>query len=117
MKRQYSNGATARERGRNLDFRAGVPRQSERIASDRFSYFSDIATDVTTIDVRMGNMRALDHDVRGGGWHVQQANGAPTRQIHPIEIDGDTLPTQTSFLSILSRWGMDRLRFIGGMGG
>ncbi|MEM9432407.1 MAG: dimethylsulfoniopropionate demethylase [Pseudomonadota bacterium] len=93
------------EAGRDLDVRAGAPHQSERIESGMLSYLSDITADVTPFEAGLGKLCKMDEDIGCLGFDALRAKQNPTRKIVPIEIDGQPLPPQETFWTVLGGGG------------
>ncbi len=89
------------EAGRDLDVRAGVPHQSERIESGMLSFLADITFDMTPFEAGLGKICEMERDIGCLGWEALKAKQTPTRQLRPIEIDGPPLPSQSTFWKVL----------------
>lgn len=85
--------------GRDLDVRAGVPCQAERVEAGMLSYLSDITSDVTPFEAGLGAL-CSHQDVGCIGWEAMQSKREPVRQIRPIEISGGPLPPQGTFWDV-----------------
>ena len=88
------------EAGKDLDVRAGAPCQPERVEAGLLSYLSDITQDMTPFEAGLGKMCSMEKDVGCLGYNALLEKQEPTRQIRPVEIDGDPLPPQGTFWKV-----------------
>lgn len=86
--------------GGDLDIQAGSPCQSERVEAGLLSYLSDITPDMTPFEAGLGHFCEMERDLGCLGWYALKAKQNPTRQIRPIEIHGDGLPSMHEFWKV-----------------
>ena len=78
--------------GRDMDIKAACPTQFERIESGLLAYGVDITPDMTPFEAGMGRWCHMEKDVGCLAWNSLREKCNPTRQIRPIEIQGEPLP-------------------------
>ncbi|MCH7880938.1 MAG: dimethylsulfoniopropionate demethylase [Proteobacteria bacterium] len=79
------------EAGADLDVHAGCPNLIERIESGLLSYGNDITLDHTPFEVGLGKYCNMDTATGCLGHGALLGKQNPSRQIRPVEIDGDPL--------------------------
>ncbi|MCH8176663.1 MAG: dimethylsulfoniopropionate demethylase, partial [Proteobacteria bacterium] len=79
------------EAGADLDVRAGCPNLIERIEGGLLSYGNDITLDHTPFEVGLGKYCNMDTATGCLGHGALLGKQNPSRQIRPVEIDGDPL--------------------------
>jgi dimethylsulfoniopropionate demethylase len=93
------------EAGRDLDVRAGSPNQTERTEGGLLSYRTDITPDMTPFEAGLGRYCTMDRETGCLAHQALREKRDPTRQVRPIEIDGDRVPPMTRFWEITKNSG------------
>lgn len=83
--------------GKDLDIRAGSPCQAARVEGGLLSYLSDITSDMTPYEADLGKYCHTDRNTGCLALEALRGKSEPTRQIRPLQIDGDPLPAMTEF--------------------
>lgn len=79
------------EAGEDLDIRAGCPNGIERVESGLLSYGGDVTREHTPFEAGLGKYCHLDRATGCLGLDALRAKREPSRQIRPVEIEGDAL--------------------------
>ncbi len=82
--------------GADLDVRAGCPNSIERIEGGLLSYGNDITLEHTPLEAGLGRFCHLDVDTGCLGLAALREEREPARQIRPVEIVGDAVPSCTA---------------------
>lgn len=93
------------EAGRDLDIRVGSPCQVDRIEGGMMSYLSDITPDMTPFEAGLGRVCHMESDVGCLGFAALRKKQSPTRQLRPVQIDGEAAPPMTQFWPVVSEAG------------
>ena len=83
------------EAGEDLDIRAGCPNGIERIEGGLLSYGNDMTMEHTPFEAGLGRFCHLQTATACLGHGALMAKRQPTRQIRPLEIEGEGLPGAT----------------------
>jgi dimethylsulfoniopropionate demethylase len=97
----FANGEplwdTLFEAGEDLDVRSGGPNGIERIEGGLLSFGSDMTTEHTPLEAGLGKYCHLEADTDCLGLAALRAHKQPQRQVRPLQIDGDRLPSLSMF--------------------
>ena len=91
------------EAGKGLDVRAGNPNGIERIEGGLLSYGSDVTIEHTPFEAGLGKFCDLQSATSCVGHAALLKQQEPTRQIRPLQIDGDAMPP------VLELWDLEDL--------
>ena len=83
------------EAGAGLDVRAGCPNSIERIEGGLLSYGNDMTMDHTPFEAGLGKYCHLDTATECLGHAALIDRQEPARQIRPVEVGGDPVPSVT----------------------
>ncbi|MEM7428450.1 MAG: dimethylsulfoniopropionate demethylase [Pseudomonadota bacterium] len=82
--------------GADLDVRAGCPNSIERIEGGLLSYGNDMTLDHTPFEAGLGKYCHIDAETDCLGLAALRRQAEPTRQIRPVEVLGDPVPSCTA---------------------
>ena len=80
------------EAGEDLDIRAGCPNGIERVEAGLLSYGGDITREHTPFEAGLAKYCHLDRATSCLGHGALLAKREPSRQIRPVEIEGEAIP-------------------------